>query len=88
MFDHAHPKIIEITLSFPEFSPVYSINLFLRYSQFLSLMARLVTPIFDHAHPKFFDQLLIYVILYQYEKKSDYFTDFIWRYGWLKNPAI
>ena len=36
----------------------------------------------------FFDQLLIYVNLYQHAKKSGYFTDLFWRYGWLKNIAI
>ena len=71
--DHVHPKIIEITLSFPEFAPackksVHSINSFLRYSQFQSPMTRLTTPFFDHVHPKIFDQLLIYVNLYEHAK--------------------
>ena len=53
IFDHAHPKIIESTFSFPEFVPawkkwLYSICLF------FSPVTRLVTPIFDHAHPKMF----------------------------------
>ena len=48
---------------------------------------RLTTPVSDHAQLKNFDQLLIYVNFYQHAKKSDYFIDLFWRYGWL-NPAI
>ena len=33
-------------------------------------MTRLATPISDHTHPKFFDQLLIYVNLYQHAKNQ------------------
>ena len=52
-------------------------------------MTRLATPVFDHAQPKiFFDQLLIYVNLYQHTKRKGYFNDMFWRYGWLKNPAV
>ena len=72
-FDHAHVKIIEITFSFPEFAPtctisVHFIHSFLRYSQFQSRVTKLAVPIFDHAHPTFFDQILIYVNLYQHAK--------------------
>ena len=48
----------------------------------------------DHTHfltistQQIFDQLLIYVNLYQHAKKSGYFIDLFCRYGWLKNPAI
>ena len=35
-----------------------------------------------------FDQLLIYVNMYQYAKKSGYLIDLFWRYGQTKNPAI
>ena len=60
-FDHAHPKIIEITFSFPALPPAckksaHSINSFFKYSQFQSPVTRLATPI-----PKFFDQLLIFM---------------------------
>ena len=70
IFDQAHPKIIEITFSFLEFAPpykksVHSINSFLRYSQFWSPLTRLDTPI-----PNFFDQLFIYVNLYQHVKNQ------------------
>ena len=39
IFDHPHPKIIEVTFSFPEFvpaskEPAYFICAFLRYIQF------------------------------------------------------
>ena len=75
IFDHAHPKIIEATFSFPEFAlalkkSAYSICAFLRYNQFKSPVTRLVTPIFDHTHPKIFDQLLIYVNLHQHAKNQ------------------
>ena len=33
-------------------------------------MTRLATPIFDHAHPKIFNQLLIFVIMYQHAKSK------------------
>ena len=54
-----HPKIIEITFSFPEFAPackrsLHSINSFLRYCQFKSHATRLATPISDSAQPKIF----------------------------------
>ena len=79
IFDQAHPKIIEITFYFPEFAPpckksVHSIYSFLRYSQFLSPVTRLAMPI-----PKFFDQLSIYVNLYQHAKNRA--IDLLWRYG-------
>ena len=31
-------------------------------------MTRLSTPVFEHAHPKIFDELLIYVDFYKYAK--------------------
>ena len=70
IFDQAHPKITETTFCFPEFAKpckksVHSIYSFLRYSQFLSPVTRLAMPI-----PKFFDQLLIYVNLYQHAKNQ------------------
>ena len=37
---------------------------------------------------KCFDQILIYVILYQHCKKSGYFIDLLWGYGWSKNHVI
>ena len=53
IFDHAHPKIIESTVSFPEFVPAWK-NWFYSICSFLSPVTRLATPIFDHAHPKNF----------------------------------
>ena len=69
IFDQAHTRIIEKTFNFLEFAPpykksVHSINS-LRYSQFWSPLTRLATPI-----PNFFDQLFIYVNLYQYAKNQ------------------
>ena len=58
--DHSHPKIIEVAFSFPEFvnkykKSVYSIIFFLRYSQIC---------------PTLFNQLLIFMNLYQYVKNQ------------------
>ena len=81
IFDQVHPQISEITFNFPEFAPafkksVYSIDPFLRYSQFWSPVTRLATSISDHTQPpKTFDQLLIYVNLYQHVKRL--FNDFV-----------
>ena len=52
-FDHAHPQIIESTFSFLEFAPAckksfHSIYSILRYSQFLSPVTSLATPVFEH----------------------------------------
>ena len=60
IFDHTHSKISEITLSFPEFARACKKS--------LHSITRLATPIFDHTHQNFFDQLLIYVNLYQHAK--------------------
>ena len=45
-------------------------------------------PFVTMATPKFFDQLFIYINLYQHAKKSGYFNNLFLIYGWLKNPAI
>ena len=63
------------TFSFPECAAaceisVRSVYSFLRYRQFQSPVTKLATPIFDDAHLNFFDQLSVYVNLYQYAKKS------------------
>ena len=42
----------------------------IEYSQFQSPMTRLDTPISDHTPHQFFDQLLIYVNLYQHVKSQ------------------
>ena len=66
-FDNILPKIIKITFSFTEFAPackklVHSIYSFLKYSHFKSPITTLTW--------KFFDQLLIYVNLYQHAKNQ------------------
>ena len=89
--DHAHPKIIEITFSFPKFAPAWkiwfhSIHSFLRYSQFQSPVTRLTMSIFDMSTQKKFDQVLIYVNLYQHAKnQAIYMVDWkILQSGWLR----
>ena len=61
IFNHAHPKITESTFSFPEFLPacknsVYSIHSILRY------------PFLTMSTQNIFDQILIFVNLYQHAK--------------------
>ena len=78
IFDHAHPKIIEITFSFPEFPPackksVHSINSFLRYSHIES--DRVPWPdcpksFLTMRTQNFFDQFLIDLNLYQHAKNQ------------------
>ena len=56
-FIYTHPKFIEVIFSFPEFlstcrKTVYSIFLFLIYSQFYSSGIKYFTPIFDHVYWK------------------------------------
>ena len=72
IFDHARPKIIESTSSFPEFVPackklVYSICSFLKYSQFYSLMTRLDTLM---PTQKKIDLILDFLNLYQHAKNQ------------------
>ena len=57
IFDHAHPKVIEATFSFPRFvSACKKISLFRLFEIQSSLEPREQTgpPIFDHADPKHF----------------------------------
>ena len=66
-----------------------SVNRFiLRYSQFYSLANRMATTIFDHAHANIFWSTFNSCEFVWTRKKSGYFTDLFWRYGWLKNLAI
>ena len=53
-------------------------------------MSNLATPIAisNHVHPKLFWSTFNSCEFVSTCKKSGYFMDFIWRCGWLKNPAI
>ena len=74
IFDHIHPKIIEITFRFPQF--------LLAKNQFIpstfpwdTVNFRVLWPDWPHQFlttptPKFFDQLLLYVNLYQHLKNQ------------------
>ena len=93
IFDHAHPKIIEINFCFPGFAPpckksVHYINSFLRYSQLYSPVTRLATPITGHAQPKKFWSTFNLCEFVSKCTELGYSIDLFWRYGWLKNPAI
>ena len=83
-------KIIEATFSFPEFALALK-NLFtpsVHSWDTVNFRPNWPHPFFNTAIQNFFDQLLIYVDVYQVAKKSSYFIDLFLRYGWLKNPAI
>ena len=74
-FCHAHPKIFESTFSFPKFvsackKSVYSICWVLRYSQFRVQWPDWQQPFFTMLTQKIFDQLLIFVNLYQHAKNQ------------------
>ena len=102
--DHAQPKFIEITFSFPGFAPACKktlsfISSLLRYGQFLiyspflnflrsSPETKLAKLIFDHALPKTCQSTFNFCEFVSTCKKSGYFIDLFWRYGWLKYPAI
>ena len=73
-FDHHQSKIITVNFGFSEFLSthqklVYSMNSFLRYSQFQKSETRVATPIFDDAHPIFFDQFLIPCVCIKMQKR-------------------
>ena len=51
-------------------------------------MTRLATPISGHANSKIFWSTFNLCEFVSTSKKSGYFIDLLWRYGWLKNPAI
>ena len=64
-----------MTLSFPDFIsthqiPVYSINFFVRFSQFWSLAIRVAQLFMTMPTPIFSHQLLILVNLYQHAKNQ------------------
>ena len=70
IFDHAHPKIVDSTFSFPEFVPAFEKNNFIPFVHF-----RVSWP--DWSHPfltmptqKNLNQLLKFVIMYQHAKNQ------------------
>ena len=97
--DNTHPKIIEFTFSFLGFPPICkknsSFDLFIFEIQSIleSCDQTGHTP-FWPCSPKNFDHdqkswSSFNVCKFASTcKKSGYFIDFFWRYGWLKNPAI
>ena len=72
IFDHAHPEVIEIIFSFPKFAPASKISVHSVYSllRILGSHHQLPMPIMDLAYLKKFDQLLVYVNLYQHAKNQ------------------
>ena len=60
--EHTHPKIIELTFSFPESPPTCKKSVLSIYS-FLGCIVN-----FRVSYPKNFEQALIYVNLYQHAK--------------------
>ena len=92
-FDHTHSKISETNLSFLEFAP--ACKKITSFHPFILEVQSILESHDKNGHTHFWpclsqtfsDQLLIYVNLYQNAKKSGYFNDLFWIYGWLKNPA-
>ena len=68
-FDHAHPKIIKSTFSFPEFVPAWK-NDFIPSVHFWAPRPDWSHPFLTMHTQKFFDQLWIFVIMYQHAKKN------------------
>ena len=74
IFDQHHPKIVKVILAFMICMNTSKINLFhsffLGIQPILSPENRVATPIFDHAHPIFLNQLLFSINLYQHAKNQ------------------
>ena len=102
-FDDSLPLIVKVTFSFPEFvSPckrsIYSINSFLRCSQFYGPGTMVAILIFDHSHPNFLQSTFNFREFVSVCKKlinsnwnyfkSNYFILLLWRYICFKNPVI
>ena len=51
-------------------------------------MTRLGMLILNHVHSKIFSPSFSLCEIVSTYKKSGYFNDLLWRYGWLKNSAI
>ena len=75
IFDFAKPKITESTFTFPEFIPLYKKSVYFVWSFWDAVNFRVPWP--DWPHPfltmptqKTFDQLLIFVNLYQHAKNQ------------------
>ena len=72
-FHQIQPRIVEITFSFPEFAPAHTKSVHSTYS-WDTVNFRALWPVWpypsDHAHPTFFDKLLIYVDLCQHVKNQ------------------
>ena len=91
IFDHAHPKTIEITFSFPELHQHTKNQFISSIHSWDTVNFRVLQPEWQHPFltipsKTLFDQLLIYVNLYLHAK--NHFINLFWRYNWLKNPAI
>ena len=92
IFDHAHPKISEIIFSFPEFQPackkfITSIHSW-DTANFRVLWPDWHRPFLTMPTPKKFWSTFNLCEFVSTSKKSGYFIDLFWSYGWLKNPAI
>ena len=89
-FDHINPKIIEITFSFPEFAPARKKSVHSITHSWATVSLRFMWPGWPHPSlttptPKLFNKPLCEFV--STCKKSGYFIDLFWKYGWLKNPA-
>ena len=86
IFHHAHPRIIDITFSFPEFAPAYNNHL-----EIQSILESHGQTGRAHFWPCPLQNFWLTFSLRKFVstcKESGYVIDEFWRYGWLKNPAI
>ena len=88
--DHAHPKITEITFSFPEYAlacknSIHSIYSFLGYSLMLESCDQTGHTHFWLYPPKRFSSTFNLYEFISTSKTSGYFIHLFWRNGWLKN---
>ena len=63
-FDHAHPIFISYCeLVSPSKKSIYSIDFFMRYSQFKRLFTRETRSTFNHSHPNIFNFLIFKLLI-------------------------
>ena len=87
IFDHTHPTIIETPFSFPKFIPAY--KKITSFQQFIHVIQSILGFHDQTAHTHFWQcPLKMFWSTFSLRdfvstrKKSDYFIDLFWRYGW------
>ena len=70
IFDHAHPKIVDSTFSFPEFVPAFEKNDFIPSVRFWVSWPDSSHPFLTMRTQKILNQRLKFVIMYQHAKNQ------------------